>query len=75
MSAVVPAIHPFVAIQDSDESDHTPQFAAAAASVRGRRAMLASARALACTGADLLGEPGLRERAWARQRQQAAAGR
>ncbi|WP_433549621.1 amidohydrolase [Streptomyces sp. CA-294286] len=74
VSAVVPAIHPFVAILSSDASDHTPEFATAAAGAPGRRAVLAAARALACTAADLLGEPGLCARAWARQREKAAAG-
>ncbi|MFJ4879574.1 hypothetical protein ACIP93_30840 [Streptomyces sp. NPDC088745] len=71
---VVPAIHPLVAILGAEESDHTPQFAAAAVGPRGRSVMLASARALACTGADLLGEQGRCERAWVRQRRKAEAG-
>ncbi|GAA3440502.1 amidohydrolase [Kutzneria kofuensis] len=37
VSNTLPAIHPFVAIADADQSDHTPEFAAAAASPRGRR--------------------------------------
>ncbi|MEU6890289.1 amidohydrolase [Streptomyces sp. NPDC046557] len=70
----VPAIHPFVAIMDESGSDHTPGFALAAADPRGRRAMLASARALACTAADVLLDATLKETAWAQLRQQAATG-
>ncbi|MFD2122140.1 amidohydrolase, partial [Streptomyces cirratus] len=70
----VPAIHPFVAIMDEPGSDHTPGFALAAAAPRGRRAMLASARALACTAADVLLDPALKETAWAQLRSQAASG-
>jgi amidohydrolase len=61
----VPAIHPFVAIMGSDGSDHTPEFAAAAASDRGREVLLAATEALACTAADVLLDEGLRQRAWA----------
>jgi hypothetical protein len=56
---------PFVAIMDGG-SDHTPEFAAAAAGPRGRAVMLAAAEALACTAADLLLTPEFAEqtRAW-----------
>jgi amidohydrolase len=64
VSTRVPAIHPFVAIMDADGSDHTPQFAAAAGSERGRQAMLASAKALACLSADLLLDAQTRTLAW-----------
>ncbi|MGI5531688.1 amidohydrolase [Streptomyces syringium] len=74
VSAVVPAIHPFVAVMGPGGADHTPEFAEAAASERGRRTMLAAARALARTAADVLLEPGLCERSWACWRQKAAAG-
>ncbi|MFI5809125.1 amidohydrolase [Streptomyces sp. NPDC051561] len=74
VSTVVPSIHPFVAILGSDQSDHTPEFAAAAAGAQGRKVMLAAAWAMACTAADVMSEPGLCERAWARQRARAAAG-
>lgn len=36
--------------------------------------MLASARALACTAADVLLDPALKETAWAQLRSQAASG-
>ncbi|MGI5248376.1 hypothetical protein [Actinacidiphila glaucinigra] len=55
-SDLLPTIHPFVAIMDDDGSDHTPQFAAAAA------------QALACTAADALADPGVTAAAWAEHR-------
>ncbi|HTI19669.1 MAG TPA: amidohydrolase [Kutzneria sp.] len=64
VSNTVPAIHPFVAITDPDQSDHTPEFAAAAAGPRGRAVMLAAAQALAGTAVDLLTRPDLLGRAW-----------
>jgi metal-dependent amidase/aminoacylase/carboxypeptidase family protein len=64
VSNTIPAIHPFVAIADPDQSDHTPEFAAAAASPRGRTVMLAAAYALACTAVDVLTRPELLAQAW-----------
>ncbi|MFI9387703.1 amidohydrolase [Kutzneria sp. NPDC052558] len=64
VSNIMPAIHPFVAITDPDKSDHTPEFAAAAASPRARAVMLAAAEALACTAVDVLTEPELLAQAW-----------
>jgi amidohydrolase len=64
VSVRVPAIHPFVAITAAENSDHTPEFAAAAASPRGRAAMLASAAALARTAIDLRTHPALVSQAW-----------
>ncbi|MHC3472221.1 amidohydrolase [Streptomyces sp. 7R007] len=64
VSARVPAIHPFVAIMDEDGSDHTPEFAVAAASPRARRVLTAVTEALACTAVDVLGDAELREGAW-----------
>ncbi|MFJ9643708.1 amidohydrolase [Streptomyces sp. NPDC101206] len=75
VSTGVPAIHPFIAIMDAaDGSDHTPRFAAAAASSRGRRVLLAAAEALACTAADVLLRPEVGPRAWAALWEKAAAG-
>ncbi|MEU0404828.1 amidohydrolase [Streptomyces sp. NPDC006197] len=74
VSTRVPAIHPWIAIMDSDGSDHTPQFAEAAAGPRGRRAMLAAAEALACTAADVLLRADVSERAWACFHRKATAG-
>ncbi|MGW6864820.1 amidohydrolase [Streptomyces sp. NPDC054901] len=74
VSCRVPAIHPFVAILGEDASDHTPEFARAAASDRGREVMLAAAEALACTAADVLTDARLSARAWDRLNDMAAAG-
>jgi amidohydrolase len=64
VSTTVPAIHPFVAITCPEHSDHTPVFAAAAASPRGREVMLAATEALARTTVDLLSRPALVTQAW-----------
>jgi amidohydrolase len=68
VSTRVPAIHPFVAITGGDGSDHTPEFAEAAASPRAREVLIAATTALACTAADVLLSDALREEAWARHR-------
>jgi amidohydrolase len=68
VSTRLPTIHPFLAITGADGSDHTPQFAAAAAGSRAREVMLAAAQALACTAADILVDPGLHVSAWAEHR-------
>jgi amidohydrolase len=75
VSNAVPAIHPFVAITDSVTSDHTPDFAAAAASPRAREVMLTAAQALARTAVDVLTRPDLLDRAWRDFHAAAAAGR
>jgi amidohydrolase len=64
VSGRVPAIHPFVAIMTSEGSDHTPEFATAASSERGRRVMLAATEALARTTVETLLSADLRDRAW-----------
>ncbi|MEU6867703.1 amidohydrolase [Streptomyces sp. NPDC046876] len=75
VSTRLPAIHPFIAIMDAaDGCDHTPAFADAAASPRGRRVLLAAAQALACTAAEVLLRPDVSTRAWAALREKAAAG-
>ncbi|MEV0124403.1 amidohydrolase [Streptomyces sp. NPDC050703] len=74
VSTRVPAIHPFVAIMGSEGSDHTPEFARAAAGPRGRAVMLAAAEALACTAADVLLRTDVRDGAWAAFREKAALG-
>ncbi|MET7656264.1 amidohydrolase [Streptomyces sp. NPDC005486] len=68
VSARVPAIHPFVAIMDEDGSDHTPEFASAAASDRARRVLPAVTEALARTALDVLRDAGLRDEAWSGHR-------
>ncbi|MFJ9738354.1 amidohydrolase [Streptomyces sp. NPDC101166] len=65
VSGRVPAIHPFVAIMGEDGSDHTPQFAEAAASERARQVLTATTEALACTALDVLRDASLRSEAWA----------
>ncbi|ONI79991.1 amidohydrolase [Actinosynnema sp. ALI-1.44] len=72
ISTRVPSIHPFVAILDGDQSDHTPEFATAAGSARGREVMLAAADALSRTAIDLLTRPDLVSAAWDDFRQRAA---
>ena len=67
VSAAVPALHPFVAITGPEKSDHTPEFAAAAASPTGRTVALAAAQALAHTALDLLTDPEVVKAAWACQ--------
>ncbi|MEU2116026.1 amidohydrolase [Streptomyces sp. NPDC016459] len=75
VSTRVPAIHPWVAVMGPDGSDHTPEFAEAAAGPLARQVMTAAAEALACTAVDVLLRPEVSERAWARLRAKAAAGR
>jgi amidohydrolase len=72
ISTTLPAIHPFVAITAADQSDHTPEFAAAAASERGRSVLLAAAKALGRTAVDVLTGPGTATSAWAEFHRQAA---
>ncbi|MFF9086394.1 amidohydrolase [Streptomyces sp. NPDC014991] len=72
VSGRVPAIHPFVAVMGADGSDHTPEFARAAASERARRVLPAVVEALACTAVDVLRDADLRGRAWEGVRRAAA---
>lgn len=61
VSHVVPAIHPWLAICDADETlCHQHAFAAAAASPRGLATMLTAARAMARTAAEFVADPALR---------------
>ncbi len=57
VSQLVPSIHPFVAIAPEEVVGHSRQFAEAAASESGRRAMILAAKALAMTIVDLLASP------------------
>ncbi|WP_328476755.1 amidohydrolase [Streptomyces sp. NBC_00377] len=68
VSTRVPAVHPFVAIMDEDGSDHTPEFASAAASERARRVLPAVTEALARTALDVLHDSALRGEAWTAHR-------
>jgi amidohydrolase len=74
VSATVPAIHPFVAVVDPHQTDHTAEFAAAAASPRARDVVLAAATALARTAADVLLVPGVADAAWEEFRVKEAGG-
>lgn len=68
VSMVVPAIHPYVSISPDKVAGHTAAFREASNSDLGYERMLAAAKALALTAADLYLEPGLLERAWEEQR-------
>jgi amidohydrolase len=57
VSQVVPSIHPLVAIVSPETSVHSPQFAEAARSDTGERALLDGAGAMALTLVDLLANP------------------
>ena len=54
VSQMVPSLHPFVAIAPPGVSEHSPEFAAVAASEAGHRGLLDGAKALALTATDLL---------------------
>jgi amidohydrolase len=57
VSHAVPSIHPWIAICDRDETTcHQRAFAVCAASERGVAAMIAAAKAMAMTTADLVGD-------------------
>ena len=57
VSQVVPSIHPLVAMVSPEISVHSPQFAEAARSETGERALLDGAGAMALTLVDLLASP------------------
>jgi amidohydrolase len=64
VSHAVPSIHPWLAICEKNETTcHQHAFAACAAGERGAQAMLAAAKAMALTAADLLTDGALREAA------------
>jgi amidohydrolase len=60
VSALVPAIHPTVAIAPPDVPIHTPEFRDVAASEAGHRGLLDSAKAMAMTAVDVLVDADLR---------------
>ena len=62
VSAIVPAIHPSVAVAPPDIPIHTEAFRDLAASEAGHRALLDSAKALAMTAVDVLTDADLRGR-------------
>jgi len=57
VSALVPAIHPVVAIASRDVTAHSPEFAQAAASEEGHRGLVDGAKAMAMTVVDLIARP------------------
>src|SRR5439155_382797 len=59
VSHVVPALHPTIGIASSEVPGHSQAFLEASGSPRGYQAMIAAAKALAMTGADLLSDPAL----------------
>jgi amidohydrolase len=61
LSQALPAIHPYIAIVPEGTSAHTPEFAAAAATPAGLRAVSLAATSLALTTHDLFAEPSLLE--------------
>jgi amidohydrolase len=62
VSALVPAIHPTIAVAPSEVSVHTREFAACAASEEGHRGLMDAARAMAMTAIDVLIDADLRRR-------------
>jgi len=62
VSALVPAIHPTVAIAPPNVPIHTPEFRDVAASEAGHRGLLDAAKAMAMTAADVLLDADLRRR-------------
>ena len=62
VSALVPAIHPTVAIAPPDVPIHTPEFREVAASEAGHRGLLDAAKAMAMTAVDVLLDADLRRR-------------
>jgi amidohydrolase len=75
VSQLVPSIHPLVAIAPSSVPNHSPRFAELAASEKGTRGLVDSAKALAMTVVDLLADPGLVARARGELQQSKSAGR
>jgi amidohydrolase len=57
VSQLVPGIHPCIAIVPEGVSEHSPEFAAAAASEVGIQGLIDGAKALAMTVADVLASP------------------
>ena len=62
VSQAVPSLHPFVAIASPEVLEHSPEFAAAAASEAGHQGLMDGAKALALTGVDLLANRELLDR-------------
>lgn len=63
VSLAMPTIHPYVSVTDTPAAGHTHEFAAACRQPRAHAGMLAAAKALAATAADLFADPGRLEAA------------
>ena len=64
VTQIVPGIHPYVKIAESDVAGHSREFAEASKSERGQVAMLAAAKAMAMTTVNLLEDAQLVARIW-----------
>ena len=64
VSALIPAIHPTIAVAPPDIPIHTEEFREIATSEAAHQGLLDSAKALAMTAVDVLVDAGLRERMW-----------
>lgn len=62
VSAVMPGIHPFMAVSSEPLASHTTEFAVAAASTVGMEALIDGAKSLAMTAADVISQPGMLSR-------------
>lgn len=62
VSAIVPTIHPTIAIAPRDVPVHTAEFREAAASEEGHRGLVDAAKAMAMTAVDVLTDADLRRR-------------
>lgn len=62
VSALIPTIHPGIAIAPPEVGSHSPAFAERAASEDGRRGLIDAAKAMAMTAVDVLTDPDLRQR-------------
>jgi amidohydrolase len=75
ISQLMPAVHAYLSIAPEGTPGHSLEFAAAARSEAGDAAVLDAAQVLAMTAADLLGSPGLLDRAQVEFAQMLEAGR
>jgi len=64
VSQLVPSIHAYLQICPEDVAGHSREFAAAAGSEEGVRAMLTAAKGLAMTAVDVLSDPRMSELMW-----------
>ena len=62
VSQLIPAIHPIIAIAPTSVCNHSPEFAVAAVSEEGHKALVTAAAAMGMTAAELLSQPELMAR-------------